>query len=99
MKFTGTVPEDVAQMRLETIMEIQREISAGKNRLLLNLTLPVIVDGFTEEGRLYGRTRWQAPDIDGQYLITSGHADIGEYVPLKITDSSEYDLIGEIVED
>ena len=39
----------------------------------------------------------QAPDVDGQFLITAGQADVGELVQLKITDSSEYDLIGEIV--
>ena len=48
---------------------------------------------------LKGRSVRQAPDVDGQYLITDGQADVGQMVQLKITDSSEYDLIGEIVEE
>ncbi|MEI6306639.1 MAG: hypothetical protein WCP33_07440, partial [Deltaproteobacteria bacterium] len=30
--------------------------------------------------------------------ITAGNANVGDIVTLKITDSSDYDLIGEIVE-
>jgi ribosomal protein S12 methylthiotransferase len=41
---------------------------------------------------------WKAPDIDGQVYITAGNADVGELVNLRITDSSDYDLIGEIVD-
>jgi ribosomal protein S12 methylthiotransferase len=37
--------------------------------------------------------------VDGQVYITAGQADIGDIVRLQITDSSEYDLIGEIVTD
>ena len=48
---------------------------------------------------LRGRSVRQAPDIDGLVYITAGQAEIGAIVPLRITDSSEYDLIGEIVED
>ena len=36
--------------------------------------------------------------IDGQVYITAGTADVGDIVNLRITDSSDYDLIGEIVE-
>ena len=44
-----------------------------------------------------GRSVRQAPDVDGQVYITAGQANVGDIVPLKITDSSEYDLIGAIV--
>ena len=47
---------------------------------------------------LKGRSSRQAPDIDGMVYITSGQANIGDIVRLKITDSSDYDLIGEMVE-
>jgi len=48
---------------------------------------------------LKGRTRRQAPDIDGQVYITSGHAEIGDIVACKITDSSDYDLVAEMIEE
>jgi ribosomal protein S12 methylthiotransferase len=82
-------------------MKAQARVSFGKNRSLVGRVEQVLVEGYSEETDLLlkGRSARQAPDIDGQYLITSGVADVGEYVQLKITDSSEYDLIGEIVED
>ncbi|MBC8277699.1 MAG: radical SAM protein, partial [FCB group bacterium] len=96
LKFTEEVPPDLAQMRLETIMEIQREVSAGKNQLLLNSTLQVIVDGFTEEGRLFGRTEKQAPDVDG-IVYLNGKAETGEIVPVVIKYTEDYDLYGDIL--
>jgi ribosomal protein S12 methylthiotransferase len=60
----------------------------------------VLIEGYSEETDLLlkGRSARQAPDIDGHYLITAGHAEVGQLVQVKITDSSEYDLIGEILE-
>jgi len=47
---------------------------------------------------LQGRTSQQAPDIDGIVLINEGHANVGDFVNVEITESMEYDLIGRIVE-
>jgi ribosomal protein S12 methylthiotransferase len=60
----------------------------------------VIVEGVSEETELLlkGRSSRQAPDIDGMVYITAGNANVGDIVRLKITDSSDYDLIGEIVD-
>jgi len=58
----------------------------------------VLIEGYSDETDLLlkGRSRRQAPDIDGHCLITAGQANVGDYVTLRITDSSDYDLIGEI---
>jgi ribosomal protein S12 methylthiotransferase len=58
------------------------------------------VEGVSEETELLlqGRMSQQAPDIDGVVLINDGQAEIGEIVNVRITDSLDYDLIGEIVE-
>ena len=95
------VPARTKTSRLNKLMKAQARVSFQKNRSLIGCTEQVLVEGYSEETELLlkGRSARQAPDIDGQYLITSGVADVGEYVQLKITDSSEYDLIGEIVED
>jgi len=60
----------------------------------------VIIEGYSEETELLlkGRTSRQAPDIDGQVYITSGQANAGDIVACRITDSSDYDLIAEMVE-
>ena len=82
-------------------MKAQARISFRKNRALVGRVEPVLVEGVSEETELLlrGRSVRQAPDVDGQVYITAGQAEVGDIVPLRITDSSEYDLIGEIVED
>lgn len=94
------VTERVKRERYRKLMRSQARLSFRRNRALIGMTEQVIVEGYSEETELLlkGRSSRQAPDIDGQVYITSGTADIGDIVLLKITDSSDYDLIGEIVE-
>lgn len=95
------VPERVKASRFRKLMKAQSRVSFRKNRQLVGRTEPVLVEGYSEETDLLlrGRSIRQAPDVDGQVYITSGQAEIGDIVPLRVTDSSEYDLIGEIVEE
>jgi ribosomal protein S12 methylthiotransferase len=95
------VPERVKKARLEKLMKAQQRVSFRRNRALVGRIEPVLVEGYSEETELLlrGRSIRQAPDIDGLVYITAGQADVGSIVPLRITDSSDYDLIGEIVED
>lgn len=94
------VSERVKRERYRKLMRIQARLSFRRNRDLIGATEQVIVEGYSEETELLlkGRSSRQAPDIDGQVYITAGTADVGEIVTLKITDSSDYDLIGEIVD-
>ncbi len=100
-KMDNQVPAQTKKSRLNRLMKAQARVSFAKNRALVGTTQKVLVEGYSEETDLLlkGRSERQAPDIDGHFLITSGQANIGDYVDLKITDSSEYDLIGEMVED
>jgi len=95
------IPARTKTSRHNKLMKAQARVSFAKNRSLVGRIESVLVEGYSEETDLLlkGRSARQAPDIDGQYLITSGVADVGEYVQLKITDSSDYDLIGEIIEE
>lgn len=95
------VPERTKQSRYKKIMKAQARVSFRKNRERVDKVEDVLVEGYSEETELLlrGRSVRQAPDVDGQVYITAGQADVGDIVPLRVTDSSEYDLIGEIVED
>jgi ribosomal protein S12 methylthiotransferase len=97
----GQVPERVQLARYRRLMKAQSRVSFRKNRALVGQIEPVLVEGFSEESELLlkGRSVRQAPDVDGQVYITAGQANVGDIVRLRITDSSEYDLIGSIVED
>jgi ribosomal protein S12 methylthiotransferase len=62
--------------------------------------LEVVVEGLSEESELFlqGRTAMQAPDIDGIVLINEGTARVGQVVRVQITDATDYDLVGGIVD-
>jgi len=99
-KMSNQIDEETKQRRYEAVMEIQQNISREKHKAFVGQTVEVLVEGLSEESELLlqGRTSQQAPDIDGVVLINDGQAEIGEIVKVKITDSMEYDLIGEIVQ-
>ena len=94
------VPERTKQARVKRLMKAQARVSLKKNLALKGRIEPTLIEGYSEETELLlrGRSVRQAPDVDGQVYITSGQADVGDIVNLKITDSSEHDLIGEICE-
>ncbi len=98
-KMSGQIDEETKQRRYEAVMEVQQNISRNKHREFIGKTVDVLVEGLSDETDLLlqGRTSQQAPDIDGVVLINDGEAKIGDIVKVKITDSMEYDLIGEVV--
>jgi ribosomal protein S12 methylthiotransferase len=93
------VSERIKRDRYKKLMRAQARLSFKRNRRLVDLVEDVLVEGYSEETELLlkGRTSRQAPDIDGLVYITAGQANVGDIVKLKITDSSDYDLIGEII--
>ncbi|MCD6527131.1 MAG: 30S ribosomal protein S12 methylthiotransferase RimO [Desulfuromonas sp.] len=93
------VDEEVKTHRQEKLMKAQSRVSFRKHRALLDQVVPVLVEGYSEETELLlqGRSSSQAPDIDGLVYITSGNANVGDIVDLRITDTTEYDLIGEML--
>ena len=99
-KLDNQVPERTKQARVKRLMKAQARVSLKKNLALKGRIEPTLIEGYSEETELLlrGRSVRQAPDVDGQVYITSGQADVGDIVNLKITDSSEHDLIGEICE-
>lgn len=99
-KMDQQVDDKIKQVRHDAVMEVQQNISREKHKDFIGKTVEVVVEGLSDETDLLlqGRMSQQAPDIDGVVLINDGQAKIGEFVKVKITDSMEYDLIGEIIE-
>ncbi len=98
-KMEDQLDEETKNRRWEALMEVQQNISREMQKRQIGDILDVIVEGLSEETELLlqGRSSQQAPDIDGVVLINDGQANIGDIVKVRITDSMEYDLIGEIV--
>ena len=97
--FDGQVPQELKQERFERLMAVQQEISADINQKKVGQVLDVLVDDFGEfPGEVVGRTKADAPGIDGTVLVTSdGTTKIGDIVKVKITGATAYDLTGEAV--
>ena len=91
--------QKVAKERLEMIMELQAGISAEINARLVGKTIPVLVEGVSEETDLLlkGRTSRMAPDTDGQVLISKGNGILGEIMDVRITQAHSFDIVGEII--
>ncbi|MBW1715590.1 MAG: TRAM domain-containing protein, partial [Deltaproteobacteria bacterium] len=97
-KLRGRIAKEVIEDRADEIKEIQAQNSRALNRALVGKTVPVLVEGFSDETDLLltGRTATMAPDVDGQVLINKGSAVVGEIVPIRITEAHAYDLVGGI---
>ncbi|MBI5590208.1 MAG: 30S ribosomal protein S12 methylthiotransferase RimO [Deltaproteobacteria bacterium] len=88
------VPAAVARRRHNRLMAAQKKISAENNRSYLEKIIPVLVESTPEKGVYMGRTRFQAPEVDGVTIIHADHQEIGDVIRVRITDTLEYDLIG-----
>lgn len=97
--FDNQIDEETAAHRADIIMEQQMLISAQNNEKLLGARLTAVVEGFDRFGECwFGRTELDAPDIDGKVFFTSEKPlSVGEFVTIEITDTLDYDLIGEVV--
>jgi ribosomal protein S12 methylthiotransferase len=89
---TGQIPEELKQERWRRLMERQARVVRKKHLSLIGSTQEVLVTGPDDQGRLQGRTRSQAPDIDGVVFLSHVHADVGEILPVQITGVAGYDL-------
>ena len=99
-QLTEQCPEEVKIARKDQLMQVQAEISREINQRKVGTVEPVLVEGLSRESDLLleGRTRYQAPEIDGVVYITAGTCQVGEIVDVRITEAHPYDLVGEIVE-
>jgi ribosomal protein S12 methylthiotransferase len=91
----GVVPEDVKEERYARFMEKTAAISAAKLEAKVGRTLDVIIDAVDPEGGATGRSKADAPEIDGEvHLRDAGHLEQGDIVPVLIEDADEHDLFG-----
>jgi ribosomal protein S12 methylthiotransferase len=92
------VPEAVQQERQARFMKKQAAISERKLAARIGKTLDVIIDDADTEGGAEGRTRGDAPEIDGAVQIRSARPlQIGDIVRVTIEDADEHDLYGTAV--
>ena len=96
--YEDDVSADVKQRRLDELMILQQEISAEVEAEKVGKVLKVIID--RKEGDYYvGRTEFCSPEVDPEVLIKAGEKRlrVGCFYNVKITQSEEFDLYGEVV--
>ncbi len=88
------VDESVKLHRLKALMETQQAISKQRNQRRVGSTVEVLIEGY-ENGRAFGRSYAEAPDVDGRVYLETGTAlPVGSYIRVKLTGALEYDMIG-----
>lgn len=95
--YEDDISENIKNYRVETLMELQRQISEENNLEKIGKNYKVIID--RREGDYFiGRTEFDSPEVDNEVLISvSNPIEIGNFYMVKITDANEYDLIGSII--
>ena len=97
--FRSQVAEIMKKRRLDILMKEQQKISRELQERFLGKTLDVLIDEKQngEENIYLGRTEFDAPDVDGLvYVNSKKKLNPGDFVSVRITDTFEYDLAGEV---
>jgi ribosomal protein S12 methylthiotransferase len=83
--------------RCEELMLQQREISQELMEAKIGKTLDVIIEGIAEDPdfNFEARTRFDAPEVDGRVMITSGSFIPGTINRVNIIGALDYDLLAE----
>lgn len=92
------VAAEVKQERADAIMELQQGISLELNEARVGQTYKVLFDR-KESGYFVGRTQYDSPEVDNEVLVPAAnqYVRLGDFANVRITDSTDFDLYGEVV--
>ncbi len=92
------IPAELKAARANALMEIQQDISWGKNQEKVGQTYKTLFD--RKEGEYFiGRTEGDSPEVDNEVLVNAAdnYVRIGDFAPVQITRAEDYDLYGTVV--
>jgi len=93
--FKQQIPQKIKSQRFNALMSRQQMVSEEINQRFLGKTIEVLIDE-KEEGTYLGRSQYDAPEVDGQVFVKSKRLlKPGDFIQARITDTLEYDLVGE----
>ena len=87
------VPVELARERMARLLALQERIMAEDNAALVGQETQVLVEVLTGEGLLRGRTRLQAPEVDGEVFLHETEAEPGEIIDCEIIGTDGVDLV------
>lgn len=86
------IDEDIKLERLRTLRDLADSVSQTSLARFIGSEVDVLVLGQEEDGALFGRSAYQAPDVDGVTFIDEG--EVGEVIPIMIEDVLYYEMEG-----
>ena len=90
------VDEEIKELRKDKVMELQLSISENIMSSKVGENYIVLIEELSEDNIYIGRSYMDSPDIDGVvYVQGSDNIEIGSFIKVRITESMEYDIIGE----
>lgn len=91
------LPRKIKLERFNSLMMLQQKVSRDINKKFLGKTMEVLIDEPDKDGIYLGRSQYDAPEVDGQvYVKSKEQLKPGDFVKARITDTMEYDLVGEV---
>lgn len=88
------IPDKEKDVRFDKVMSLQQDISKEVNEGFKGRTLKVLIEE-KEDDCYLGRTEYDAPEVDGLVYVKGKALKIGDFANVRITDTYEYDLVGE----
>ena len=97
--YPDQIEDHIKEERKNILMQLQQEIAFSYTASLVDTVLPCIIEGkLVDEDVYVGRTYGDAPNVDGNiYIHTQENLMSGDIKNVLVTQSYEYDLIGELV--
>lgn len=95
------VPKRIKTKRRNEIMRLQQKISLAAGKSRIGQTIECVIEGELPEDGIYeARTYGDAPGVDGLVFIPMTYPHMsGDFVNVRITGASHYDLTGEEIAD
>lgn len=88
------VDEDERHFRAQRLRDMADAVCASNIASRIGKCAKVLVEGAEVDGQLFGRTEWQAPEVDGVTFLNAGQP--GEFVEVVIEDTLFYDMEGSV---
>lgn len=98
-KMPGQIKKNIKVRRRNAVMAEQQKISLAKGKARIGSLMEAVVEGYLpEEGIYTARTCGDAPGVDGYVFVNSDRELMsGDFLKVRITGASHYDLTGEEV--